>query len=181
MSEQNEGKFHPGESVIRSAEELLKFEHASMTVETFQRYWVDRFWTGDESVTWDWVRKISGNHFRRVDLVQGGKKVGEVPPLAKYDEFLSTGTGPNSLPEQFATVQNQIKRLPQHGERMMRNLIQRLIPGGKEPDPAILAEWDQLFKAFGYEGLLTDEEVKESEDTGSLSSEGPSLDDLEEL
>jgi hypothetical protein len=145
-------KYHPGDDVIKAAHQLTQIDHAFMDVERFRTRYLPRFWENDGTVYEEWLRHI-GTPFRRCDLVSQGKKVGEVPPLAKQVETATAEGGRYSLYERLTTLQNHIKRLPQAETRLTEAALKDLF---KEtgPDPELIKEWDELFKAFGYPGYL---------------------------
>lgn len=170
--------YHPGPEVDSAVDELLTLEHAYMELERFRRRFLPRFWDNDPAAFEEWLRHI-GKPFRRCDLVQGGKKVGEVPPLAKQTPLIENEGGQHSLYERLATLQNHVKRLPHAGERMTRAALQDLFPDG-QADPDLILEWDQLFKAFGYPGYLP-ESTEATDDSDETPNEPIAFDHYEEL
>lgn len=171
------GKYNPGDNVYKAVEELQKVEHAFMDVETFRRKYLPRFWENDPEVYAEWLRHI-GKPFRRCDLVQRGQKVGEVPPLAKQTPTRETNDARLSLYERLSTLQNHIKRLPQAEKRLTEQALKDLFPHAT-PDPGLILEWDELFKAFGYPGFLT--EAPETEDDDTPTDTPVKFDGYEEL
>lgn len=154
-------KYNPGEEVLRAASELSKIEHAFMDVERFKVRYLGRFWENDPSVYEDWLKHI-GTPFRRCDLVYQGKKVGEVPPLAKQVDTTTSESGRYSLYERLSTLQNHIKRLPHAETKLTEEALKDLFTN-TGPDPELVKEWDSLFKYFGFPGYLTTEAEKEED------------------
>jgi len=167
--------YHPGDDVLIAAKQLAEVEHAFMDVERFRTKFLPRFWNNDSDVYAEWLSHI-GKPFRRCDLVSRGQKVGEVPPLAKQVPTATSEVSRYSLYERLATLQNHIKRLP-HAEGKLTEAALKDLFTTTGPDPELVKEWDQLFKAFGYPGYL--EDTKETA-TGPDDSEA-TFDGFEEL
>lgn len=168
-------KYNPGNDTLQAASELVKIEHAFMSVDRFKRQYLGRFWENDPTVYEEWLRHI-GTPFRRCDLVDQGQKVGEVPPLAKQVETHKTDSPRYSLYERLTTLQNHVKRLP-HAENRLTDAALKDLFTETGADPTLVGEWDALFKAFGYPGYLTSSE----ESSGEESSQRAQFDGYTEL
>lgn len=158
--------YNPGDDVIAAAKQLAEVEHAFMDVERFRARFLPRFWNNDPDVYAEWLKHI-GIPFRRCDLVSKGQKVGEVPPLAKQVPTATAEVGRYSLYERLATLQNHIKRLPQAESRLTEAALKDLFTDAG-PDPVLVREWDELFKAFGYPGYLTNTEEEDTPEENDM-------------
>lgn len=147
-----ENLYKPDPLVAQAVKELKVQEHASMTVERFRDRWLSRFLDPDPELEADWYREVTNNIYRRVDLTHRGEKVGEVPGFAVKTSLATTQSDhpAQSTAERLMRLNNQIKRLPQASDRLIRDLTNDLVPDSNiQVKEERLAEWRQLYALFG--------------------------------